>query len=59
MEVENMGLFNWWKDRSGINYSVPGNRPAADGAKVKITTNNGPVPGTMKGGHVVPDKKKT
>jgi hypothetical protein len=46
------------KDKAGRPYTAAGNGPAKDGARVKIQTNNGPRPGTMRSGYVVPDRDK-
>lgn len=43
------------KDIVGTPYSSPDNKPAPSGVSVTIHTSNGPVPGTMVGGYVVPN----
>ena len=47
------------KDKAGVSYTPPSNKPVTVGTRVKINTNNGPKPGTMgSGGYVIPHKKK-
>lgn len=47
------------KDKGGTPYISPGPKSAPAGARVTISTNSGPKPGTMgSGGRVIPDKRK-
>ena len=43
-------------DAAGIPYSHFGTGPAPSQTQVTIHSSNGPVPGTMVGGYVVPNK---
>jgi hypothetical protein len=44
------------KDCAGTPYSSPDGKTAGSGVQVTIHTPNGPTPGTMVGGYVVPNK---
>lgn len=45
------------KDKGGVTYTGPTNKPATYGTNVTIHGPNGPRPGTMSGGGYVTPKK--
>lgn len=44
------------RDINGVPYSSPGQGPAHYGTPITIHTTNGPIPGTMGSGQVIPKK---